>query len=308
MNSKKFPYVIVIVAAVIGAYLLIQYLPAIFEKKSSPKPTPQSDLNYVRKLDKYNLSTDETSPVKIAKALERLSQQNDPEVKEHILRHKDSQDMVVRQAAVEAAGSFYSEAEFSEVVDNGIQHNNVNVRIAALKGLSRQGSAKKEETVLKYLQKSNLEGNEEFEAHLALLKIAQDKNNREKAVNYFLAYLEKSGAPKYFEALRTVLSKLSQDPRGNELAKKVFNDSSVAWPIRVRSWQHLVAYDKEWTKSALESMTVPENGKFQMAILDAVKQICPSNWSSLIDDVISTAKEKNVKERAESTKKIKPCS
>jgi hypothetical protein len=150
-------------------------------RNSHDESLPEGQFEKIFAEDKARLR-DGGNEDEVRKSIERVSWHADSEVKELILKYSKSSSAKLRSGCAEAAGSFVEDENFFKIIRQSLADRDEEVRVAALKGLSRHSGEPSLSLVSEYLGHTGLTPSELFEGHLTLLKISADSATHRRAL------------------------------------------------------------------------------------------------------------------------------
>ncbi len=229
----------------------------------------------------------------MAASLKRLSFSAREEIIPFVQKYETHSSVLVRAAAVEAAGAL-NDPKLTLLLKDKLDSPDELVRIAALKGLMRHQSVEHETIIRNHLNKGKLGKTELIWTYYSLARVSQDEKVRSSNVSEALKKLDADnlGGPKEgdtIELSHQIFNVFQGDKQVTDYARQVLQKSKND-DIGMHAFQFLAAYDKAWLGEKLPSLSMRQSSTYQGEVMNFIKANCPPQSEKVIQEMAPTVR------------------
>jgi HEAT repeat protein len=297
--SKKATVSILVALVVLSIVSLIAFKKGYIPRWSSPKSkvlTESERLAELRKKDLATLSSSTSLEGDVYAALVRLAQTHDPIARQEAVKRNKNESILIRKGVAQALGSFDDE-ESVEILVRMMNDSNSSVREAAIEGLGKRTGGNRQKILQEMLKKTRSRV-EKFLILSSLVNLAPSQDAKEFIIKQIVDMIGTESNESL--ATRASFTVMGLNPRSPNVIGLVVRVLKANRPLQLvpQAIRHLGAIGHPWLKENLDKlMTYPEPSTRQAAI-QVLHFVCPSNRWSILEQVMSSERDRSVADAA----------
>lgn len=254
------------------------------------------------KLDKEVLASAHSSEVEVSQSIRRLGAVSDPASRVEALKRINAPKESIRQAAAVVLGSFFEDFEAKEGLERLLRDSSVMVRVSALRALSSQGSQGGPARLV-FLKSLERQKSLQTPAEILALNagIAHFSPQTEQAPYLKSIATIYSKTPDHNLKLQALVDLMREAPRSPLLHSLIENDvlKSKDPQLQLLGINHISALrDKKLAEGFADIYSLTKEPRIRQAIVHSLSLACPSSRFSLIEKVIDTESDVQLRKMA----------